>query len=91
MPNDYGHAHQLERAAWAPIVAAGGVECRRGERCRAAELVIHPAEAWDLGHPDAECPTPTAPEHLGCNRRTAARRPGRRAAEVHPAFRFRAG
>lgn len=64
---DYGAEHQAERAAWTPAVAAGQVDCRRGALCIAPQLRIRPGERWHLGHPDAECPAPTAPEHAGCN------------------------
>lgn len=67
----YGYAHQQDRAAWAPLVATGTVRCRRRDQCTASNLFIQPNEAWDLGHPDAECDAPKAPEHLGCNRATS--------------------
>lgn len=65
----YGARHQAERAAWEPIVAAGGVQCRRTPfgLCVAPSPVIEPGEPWHLGHPDAACPAPTAPEHVACN------------------------
>lgn len=63
----YDNDHTLARAEWAPLVATGTVDCRRcGHRI--------PATApWDLGHPDADCPKPRAPEHRRCNRGTAGR------------------
>jgi hypothetical protein len=63
----YDYAHQQDRAAWAPKVAASRVLCRR---CRKP---IRPDAEWDCGHPDADCPRPKAPEHLACNRATAGR------------------
>lgn len=65
----YGAEHRAERAAWAPIVAAGGVECRRAPfgLCVAASPVLAPDEPWHLGHPDAACTAPKAPEHVVCN------------------------
>lgn len=63
----YDRQHELERAAWAPIVASGSCRCRR---CR--EL-IGPDEPWDLGHPDTDCDRPKAPEHQRCNRATSGR------------------
>ena len=64
----YDAAHEQLRRAFAPKVKAGHVKCRR---CR--ELIA-PDEPWDLGHPDAECPRPTAPEHRDrCNRAAAGR------------------
>lgn len=58
----YDVEHDRERARWAPKVNTGTVPCRR---CR--ELI--PANTpWDLGHPDADCPRPRAPEHQACNR-----------------------
>lgn len=65
----YGSQHQAERASWKPVVAAGGVECRRAPYglCVAPDPLLHPDEDWHLGHPDAACPAPTAPEHVVCN------------------------
>lgn len=64
----YGSEHDAERAAWVPKVDAGGVHCRRGEKClRYPNTLIVPGKPWHLGHPDAECSTPTAPEHPRCN------------------------
>ena len=66
----YDANHDAERAAWTPHVEAGLVTCRRVSwgLCVADNPVIQPGEAWDLGHPDAQCPTPRAPEHRRCNR-----------------------
>ncbi|HEX6515580.1 MAG TPA: hypothetical protein VF049_08390 [Nocardioidaceae bacterium] len=65
----YGAEHQRERAAWAPLVAQGGVKCRRAPfgLCVADQPLIQPGESWHLGHPDAVCPAPKAPEHVVCN------------------------
>lgn len=63
----YDAEHDAERRRWAPIVATGGVRCRRCPK------LIGPDEPWDLGHPDADCPRPRAPEHIACNRATAGR------------------
>ncbi len=53
----YGAAHRRDRAAWAVLVAAGGVACWRcGERI---------VGAFDLGHRPG---LPSAPEHPRCNR-----------------------
>lgn len=72
----YDHAHELERAAWAPRVAAGEVECRRAPygQCVAPEPVLDPDQPWHLGHPDADCPAPKAPEHVVCNAGAPRRR-----------------
>lgn len=65
----YGTEHQGERATWAPAVAAGLVICRRAPfgLCVADAPTIQPGEEWHLGHPDAACPAPKAPEHMVCN------------------------
>ncbi|MEX0426891.1 hypothetical protein AB3X52_04595 [Nocardioides sp. DS6] len=64
------------RAAWAPVVAAGGVACRR---CGA---VLTPGEPWDLGHPEEahgrapltpELLAACRPEHVRCNRSAGGR------------------
>lgn len=60
----YGSSHQAEREKWAPLVASGRVTCRRGDACRLyPDTLIHRGQAWQLGHPDEECPNPIAPEH----------------------------
>lgn len=70
----YAAAHQRLRAAWVPEVRTGRVECRRGEQClRFPDTLIRPGEPWHLGHPDAECPAPIAPEHARCNDSAAGR------------------
>lgn len=84
----YGIEHQAERDAWAPIVAAGGVVCRRAPfgYCLEDDAVIAPGSDWDLGHPDHQVPAAKAPEHVRCNRSTMTHRPpARRPAELHPA------
>lgn len=63
----YDREHLAERARWLPAVIAGRVRCRR---CRQP---IAPGEPWDLGHPDAECDRPRAPEHQACNRSAGGR------------------
>lgn len=64
----YSAKHKSEREAWVPKVAAGTVHCRRGEKCRRyPDTLIAPSKPWHLGHPDHECPAPTAPEHARCN------------------------
>jgi hypothetical protein len=63
----YDYRHQQERKAWVRPVRTGSVACRR------CKQPIIPGTPWDLGHPDADCPDPTAPEHEGCNRATAGR------------------
>ena len=55
----YGPAHQAERAAWAPAVAAGGVIC-----WRCGEPIV-PGTEWDLGH---RLHQRSHPEHAVCNR-----------------------
>ena len=82
----YPTEHDAERAAWAPVVARGIVACRRGDACLMPELLIQPGQAWDLGHPDAACRAPKAPEHRRCNRSTATHKvaAARRPAEPHP-------
>jgi hypothetical protein len=54
-------------------VATGRVECRRARQnpstCNEDNPLILPGQEWDLGHPDEDCPLPTAPEHARrCNR-----------------------
>lgn len=73
---DYGWQHQQLRLDWKPAVDAGEVQCRRAPYglCVADDPVIRPGEPWDLGHPDHECPAPTAPEHRLCNRGAPRRR-----------------
>lgn len=68
----YDAQHQTERAQWKPYVDEGGIACRR------CGQPIKPGTSWDLGHPDAECPAPKAPEHARCNRGAPGRRRRRR-------------
>lgn len=65
----YDRAHETERLAWVPLIATGTVRCRRAPsgQCVAPSPLIRPDEAWHLGHPDAACPAPKAPEHVICN------------------------
>lgn len=76
----YSPQHRLDRAGWAPIVALGQVKCRRGRLCKeflasgnVDDMFIRPGVPWHLGHPDRECPDPTAPEHRRCNTATRGR------------------
>jgi hypothetical protein len=62
----YDHHHDQARAAWAPVVAQGGVSCRR------CHQLITPGQAWDLGHDDNDRTLPPLPEHArACNRAAA--------------------
>lgn len=64
----YGNEHQKLRRQVARIVALGTAKCARcGD-------VIHPDEGWDLGHDDHDRTRYTGPEHIRCNRATAAHR-----------------
>ncbi len=65
----YGASHQRERADWDLVVRAGGVICRRASfgLCVAPVPEIAADEDWQLGHPDAQCSAPKAPEHVVCN------------------------
>lgn len=67
----YGAKHQRERKQWEPLVEAGLIDCRRGAQCLEPDVRIKPGEPWELGHPDAACAAPKAPEHRRCNRATA--------------------
>ena len=82
----YDSKHQAERAKWAPLVKLGIIDCRRGTQCRAPNRRIQPGEPWHLGHPDAACPAPKAPEHEACNEATATH--AVEAAEQPPEPRF---
>jgi hypothetical protein len=62
----YDREHDAERARWAPLVEAGGVDCAR------CGLLIGPGEPWDLGHTDDRTAW-TGPEHARCNRAAAGR------------------
>jgi hypothetical protein len=63
----YGADHERLRARWAPIVAAGRVNCAR------CHEQILPADAWDLGHSDTDRTQYGGPEHRACNRATRSR------------------
>lgn len=78
----YDAEHQRAHQAWAPMVASGRVTCRRASNgtCRfAPDTLIHRGQPWQLGHPDAECPAPRAPEHRACNLSAPGRIRGREA------------
>jgi hypothetical protein len=63
--------HRRLRAALAPHVAAGLIDCARcGER-------IKPRERWDLGHDDLDPSRYSGPEHASCNRATKTHRKAR--------------
>lgn len=62
---------------WRPRVATGTVKCRRaGYDCLMDDPFIGADDEWDLGHPDATCPLPMAPEHSTCNRTAGGRNGG---------------
>ena len=63
----YGQAHRTTRAAWAPLVQAGGVRCWR------CGQLIEPGEPFDLGHDDHDRSITRGPEHQRCNRSAAGR------------------
>lgn len=65
----YGQRHRTLRAQWKPKVEAGKVNCWRCDK------PIAPGENWDLGHDDNDRSQYRGPEHTGCNRATASRRP----------------
>ena len=74
----WGWRHQKLRAEWAPLVAAGGVHCARGDDCLRRDepggTLIRPGEPWDLGHDDHDPDRYAGPEHRRCNRSTYGRR-----------------
>lgn len=70
----YGTSHQAERDRWAPLVAAGDVNCAR------CGNELDPEEPWDLGHSDDRTAY-NGPEHVSCNR-SAGGRNGARAANA---------
>lgn len=45
----YGHAHQKERARWAPLVEAGDAYCAE-PRCLMPTRWIPPGSPWHLCH-----------------------------------------
>jgi hypothetical protein len=63
----YGAEHQALRKQWAPLVDAGQVTCWR------CGNLIHPGQAWDLGHDDHDRGAYRGPEHQRCNRATNRR------------------
>lgn len=75
--NGYGHEHQQERAALAPLVAQGGWVCTRFGHPQfpdcPGEIPAHElhegAQVWELGHDDEDKDVYTGPEHKACNRR----------------------
>ena len=66
----YGKAHERLRAAWVPIVNAGGVNCWRPE-CR---KLIAPYSDWQLGHDDWDRSITRGPECKSCNIKAAAKK-----------------
>lgn len=90
----YGHLHQKERSKWVPKVKAGGVKCWRcvENGVPPHQALIKPDEPWDLGHQDGTTgsrkPIWKGPEHIRCNRSTAARRRGNRTATPPAALAF---
>jgi hypothetical protein len=64
----HGYRHRERRKRLAPKVAAGEVLCARcGQK-------IKLGEKWDLGHQDNDPNRYRGPEHVRCNRATAAHR-----------------
>ena len=59
--------HRKMRKEFAPLVAAGLVNC-----ARCGEL-IEPGTPWDLGHSDRDPGAYSGPEHAYCNRTTPPR------------------
>lgn len=74
MSRNYSYKHRRIRAALAPQVAAGLVDCWR---CRKR---IKPGQKWDLGHDDADRNIVRGAEHMTCNRATQT--PGRPTAKA---------
>jgi hypothetical protein len=70
----YGPDHAALRARWAPLVAAGTVDCH-ADRCLEPARRIAPGTPWDLGH-TADRRRWTGPEHARCNRADGGRRHG---------------
>ena len=71
----YDAAYRRERKRWERIIQREGrIACRRvGFGCVSDDPMIYLGEPWDLGHPDATCQRPMAPEHRGCNRGVGGR------------------
>jgi len=67
----YGKAHKRLREQWAPLVAAGGVNCWRCGR------QILPGTKWHLGHHDWNRSIYQGPEHAQCNLSGAAKKANR--------------
>lgn len=67
----YDAGHDRERSRWAPLVAAGAVDCRAAA-CLEPRRRIAPDAAWDLGH-TADRRHWTGPEHARCNRAAGGR------------------
>ena len=57
----YGPAHIRLREQWAPLVAAGRVNCARCGK------PIPPRADWHLGHDDDDRTKYRGPEHAACN------------------------
>ena len=70
----YGYTHQQQRKRWAPTVQRGEVICARYGQPGYPDCpgLIHPGQAWDLGHDDWDRTVYTGPEHMQCNRRAGA-------------------
>lgn len=61
----YRHAHQAERARWAPVIAAGDGWCAE-LRCLKRTRWIPPGSSWHLAHDRANGGY-LGPAHAGCN------------------------
>lgn len=68
----YDAAHDRARTAWAPRVATGTVRCASPHCLRPHDPLIHPGEAWDLGHTEDRTAY-RGPEHERCNRSEGGR------------------
>lgn len=67
----YDAEHEAQRAAWAPRVAAGHVDCH-AQPCWRDTPRIQPGERWHMGH-TTDRTAWTGPEHQLCSTRNAAR------------------